>query len=87
MMLQNNEGSRPQISFTVDANGRSVWTAAGSAKPAAEKKEAAPVAVASGDHQLSSVENTEAFLSKHGIKFKVSAQNFDQINMSRYRFL
>lgn len=64
---------KPQVFFNVDKNGRSVWTGTGGGKPAAEKKEApATAAAASGDHMLTSVETTEAFLNKHGIKFKVS---------------
>lgn len=84
--MHSRSNFAPKVCFNVDANGRSVWTGTGggaaSGKPAAEKKEAAPV-VASGDHILTDVETTEAFLNKHGIKFKVSAHLFCQINLSR----
>ena len=39
--------------------------------PAKKPEDKAPV-VSSGDHVISSVETTEAFLTEHGIKFKVS---------------
>ena len=35
-------------------------------------KEAPKPVVSSGDHVISSVETTEAYLAEHGIKFKVS---------------